>query len=262
MGNVIVVTGGKGGVGKTTIALNTCKQLSKLHKKVLLIDADFGLRKLDLLMNLQNWVTYDIDDVINSRCDSNDAIIRCDGYPNLYLLPGSQNVGADAVSIEDFNCMVNMYKRDFDYVVIDCPAGVDSGFKLAIVAADTALVVVGQDICAIRDVNKVIELLKLNKIDYKLVMNRISPKLVQSGNAFTVADIEHAFSREVFAIVPDDETIIKSANTGMEPNGISKHHFMNIADRLVFPLTPRLEMKVSKFESIKRAFSRYKVASL
>lgn len=257
MGEVIVVTGGKGGIGKTTVAVNLGRNLAAKNKRVLLVDADFGLRKLDLLLNLDKCIKYDIDDVINNRCDTNDAILSCDSIPNLFLLPGSMNVGATSVSIEDFDIMIKMYKREYDYVIVDCPAGVDSGFRLAIVGADRALVVIGQDVSAVRDANRVIGLLRLNNIKYEMVINYVNTEQVKTEDTLTVDIIEDAFGKSAFCLIPKDKNIPTSVNTGMEipSTALVYKYFINLADRVVDSCVPRLEIKKqSAFARFMQAF--------
>ena len=173
MGEVIVVTSGKGGVGKTTTTANVGTGLAKLDKKVVLIDTDIGLRNLDVVMGLENRIVYNLVDVIEGSCKINQAFIKVKGYNNFYLLPSAQTRDKTAITPEQMKKLTDQLKEEFDYVIIDCPAGIEQGFHNAIAGADRALVVTTPEVSAVRDADRIIGLLEANEIKKThLIVNR------------------------------------------------------------------------------------------
>ena len=196
MGEVIVITSGKGGVGKTTTTANLGSSLAVEGKKVVLIDTDIGLRNLDVVMGLENRIVYDIVDVVEEKCKLRQALIKDKRFKELYLLPAAQT-------------------RDFDYILIDCPAGIEQGFKNAIAGANRAIVVTTAEISAIRDADRIIGLLESSEIkNPELVINRIRANMVKKGEMMDVDDIVDLLSIDLIGVVPDDEYIITQTNKG------------------------------------------------
>ncbi len=215
MSEVIVVTSGKGGVGKTTTSANIGTGLAMLDKRVVLIDADIGLRNLDVVMGLENRIVYNLIDVIEGNCKLNQGLIKDKKNPNLFLLPAAQTRDKDAVSPAQMIELCNKLREDFDYVIIDCPAGIEQGFKNAIAAADRALVVTTPEVSAIRDADRIIGLLEANEIsNIRLVVNRLRPDMVKRGDMMSIDDVVEILAIDLIGVMPDDENIVISTNTG------------------------------------------------
>lgn len=215
MSEVIVVTSGKGGVGKTTTSANIGTALSMQDKRVVLIDADIGLRNLDVVMGLENRIVYNLIDVIEGNCKITQGLIKDKKNPNLFLLPAAQTRDKDAVTPDQMRELCGKLKDDFDYVIIDCPAGIEQGFKNAIAAADRALVVTTPEVSAIRDADRIIGLLEANEIsDIRLIVNRLRSDMVKRGDMMSIDDVVEILAIELIGIMPDDENIVISTNTG------------------------------------------------
>ena len=215
MSEVIVVTSGKGGVGKTTTSANIGTALSMQDKRVVLIDADIGLRNLDVVMGLENRIVYNLIDVIEGNCKINQGLIKDKKNPNLFLLPAAQTRDKDAVTPDQMRELCVKLKDDFDYVIIDCPAGIEQGFKNAIAAADRALVVTTPEVSAIRDADRIIGLLEANEIsNIRLVVNRLRADMVKRGDMMSIDDVVEILAIDLIGIMPDDENIVISTNTG------------------------------------------------
>ncbi len=183
MSQVIVITSGKGGVGKTTTTANLGVGLAQAGKKVVLIDTDIGLRNLDVVLGLENRIVYDLVDVVTGVCTPKQAAIKDKRYDGLFLIPAAQTKDKDAVSVEQMKELCEKLKKDYDFVIIDCPAGIEQGFKNAIAGADKALVVTTPEVSAVRDADRIIGLLEANEIeDHYLVINRIRPDMVKRGD--------------------------------------------------------------------------------
>ena len=214
MGEVIVITSGKGGVGKTTTTANLGSSLAVEGKKVCLIDTDIGLRNLDVVMGLENRIVYDIVDVVEEKCKLRQAI-KDKRFKELYLLPAAQTRDKSAVNEEQMKNLTDKLKEEFDYILIDCPAGIEQGFKNAIAGADRAIVVTTAEISAIRDADRIIGLLESSEIkNPELVINRIRPNMVRKGEMMDVDDIVDLLSIDLIGVVPDDEYIITQTNKG------------------------------------------------
>ena len=195
MGEVIVITSGKGGVGKTTTTANIGAGLSLLDKKVVIIDTDLGLRNLDVVNGMENLIVYNLVDVIKGSCRLKQALIRDRRYENLYLLPSAQTKDKSAVSPEQMKKLTNELKEEFDYVLLDCPAGIEQGFQNAIAGADRALVVTTPEVSAIRDAERIIGLLEDNKIRTNhLIINRIRMDMVKRGDMMSIDDVTDILS--------------------------------------------------------------------
>ena len=215
MGEVIVITSGKGGVGKTTTTANVGSALALRGKKVVLVDTDIGLRNLDVVMGLENRIVYDIVDVIEEKCKLRQALIKDKRFQELFLLPAAQTRDKSAINEEQMSELVEKLKEEFDYILIDCPAGIEQGFKNAIVAADRAIVVTTAEISAIRDADRIVGLLEASEIrNPELVINRLRPNMVKKGEMMDVEDIVDLLSIELIGVVPDDEFIITQTNKG------------------------------------------------
>jgi len=238
-----VVTSGKGGVGKTTVTANIGAALALLGYKIVLVDADVGLRNLDLVLGLENKIIFDVSDVIEGRCRSyKQALIKDKRFNqgSLYLLPAPQTKQKEDIEPQAFKNVIQEIKNDFDFIFIDCPAGIEHGFKMAVYAADEAIVVTTPDLSSIRDADRVIATLEsLERFSPKLVINRLKKHMVKKSQMLSVEDILETLKIDLLGIIPDDEYITISTNHG-EPVVLSKSkplakYFINIAKRLVDP---------------------------
>jgi len=238
MSRVIVVTSGKGGVGKTTCTANLGMALARLGRQVALVDADFGLRNLDLLLGLENRVVYTALEVIAGECRLEQALVKDKRQNQLALLPAAQNRNKDAVTPEQMKKLIQDLSENFDYVLVDCPAGIELGFQNAIVAAQEALVVTTPEIAAVRDADRVVGLLEAERIkQIHLIINRLRPGMVQANNMMSVQDVQEILSIPLIGVVPDDERVIVSTNRGeplvlAEKISLAGMAFENIARRL------------------------------
>ena len=263
MGEVIVVTSGKGGVGKTTTTANLGTGLAMEGKKVVLIDTDIGLRNLDVVMGLENRIVYDIVDVVEEKCKLKQALIKDKRFKDLFLLPAAQTRDKSAVNEEQMKELTEKLKEEFDYIIIDCPAGIEQGFKNAIAGANRAIVVTTAEISAIRDADRIVGLLEASEIkNPELVVNRLRPAMVRKGEMMDVEDIVDLLSIDLIGVVPDDEYIITQTNKG-EPV-VSNHKapsgkaYIEIARRI---LGENIEVtipgrKESFFAKLKHRFSK------
>jgi septum site-determining protein MinD len=262
MGEAIVVTSGKGGVGKTTTSANVGTALALLGKKVCLVDTDIGLRNLDVVMGLENRIIYDLVDVIEGRCRLNQALIKDKRFDELYLIPAAQTKDKNAVTPEQVRDVVMELKKDYDFVVIDCPAGIEQGFKNAVAGADRAIVVTTPEKSAVRDADRIIGLLEKEKVDSpKLVINRIRPHMLKNGDMLDIDEICAVLAIDLLGLVPDDELVIRAANNGeptvMNPDSRAAIAYRNIARRILgdtVPLMP-LQQKLGVLQRIKNFFA-------
>ena len=215
MGEVIVITSGKGGVGKTTTTANLGSALAMREKKVVLLDTDIGLRNLDVVMGLENRIVYDIVDVIEGKCKLRQALIKDKRFTDLFLLPAAQTRDKDAINEDEMIRLTQRLKEEFDYIIVDCPAGIEQGFKNAISGADRAIVVTNAEISSIRDADRIIGLLESSNIrNPELIINRIRPDMVRRGEMMDVEDILDLLSIDLIGVVPEDENIITQTNKG------------------------------------------------
>ena len=247
MGEVIVITSGKGGVGKTTTTANLGVGLALQGKKTVLIDTDIGLRNLDVVMGLENRIVYDLVDVIEGSCRVKQALIKDKRYDGLFLLPAAQTRDKNAVSPEQMEKLCLELKEDFDYVIIDCPAGIEQGFKNAIAGASRAFVVTTPEVSAVRDADRIIGLLEANDIrDPRLIVNRLRPDMVRRGDMMTIEDIIDILAIELIGVIPDDENIIISTNRGEPAVADAKSHaglaYRNITRRIIGEDVPFLDL--------------------
>lgn len=246
MSEVIVVTSGKGGVGKTTTTANVGTGLAMLNKKVVMIDTDIGLRNLDVVMGLENRIVYNLVDVIEGNCRVKQALIRDKKYDSLYLMPSAQTKDKNAVTPEQMKKLTEELKEDFDYIILDCPAGIEQGFLNAIAGADRALVVTTPEVSAIRDADRIIGLLEANGIDnIKLIVNRLRPDLIKRGDMMSIDDVAEILAIDLIGAVPDDESVVISTNQGNPIVGSSTlagHAYMNISRRVIGEQIPLIEL--------------------
>ena len=215
MSEVIVITSGKGGVGKTTTTANLGVGLAIRGKKVVLIDTDTGLRNLDLLLGLERRIVYTWVDVAQKRVNYGQALVRHKKYTNLFLLPTSQVADKDAVEPQQMLEIVQAMKTEFDYILIDCPAGIEQGYETAVIGADWAIVVTNPEISAVRDADRIIGKLQAENKKIKLIVNRIRPQMVKDGTMLDMTSIDDILSLECIGQVPDDDKVVDSANRGM-----------------------------------------------
>jgi len=261
---VIVITSGKGGVGKTTTTANIGAALADKGHKVLLIDTDIGLRNLDVVMGLENRIVYDLIDVIEGRCRVSQALIKDKRCPNLVLLPAAQIRDKNDVNTDQMKELIFSLKESFDYILIDCPAGIEQGFKNAIAAADEAIVVTTPEVSATRDADRIIGLLEAAGIKSpRIVVNRLRIDMVKEKNMLSVEDILDILAVKLLGVVPDDETVVISTNKG-EPlvykgDSLAAKAFKNIASRIEGVEVPLLDLdvKMSILEKIKFVFKRW-----
>ncbi|SHH60789.1 septum site-determining protein MinD [Caloranaerobacter azorensis DSM 13643] len=249
MGEVIVITSGKGGVGKTTTTANLGAGLVMNGKKVVVVDADIGLRNLDVVMGLENRIVYDIVDVVEKVCRLKQGLIKDKRYDGLYLLPAAQTKDKTAITPEQMQELCEDLKEMFDYVLIDCPAGIEQGFQNAIAGADKAIVVTTPEISAVRDADRIIGLLEAKGLhNPKLIINRIRQDMVKRGDMMNIDDMIDILAIELLGVVPDDEAIVISTNKG-EPvvgdeKALSGKAYRNISRRILGEEVPLLDLEV------------------
>lgn len=262
-GRVIVVTSGKGGVGKTTSTANIGTALAKNGAKVALLDTDIGLRNLDLLMGLENRIVYTIIDVVEERCKLNQALVKDKKNPNLVLLAAAQTRDKTALTAEQMTDICNKLKEDYDFVLVDSPAGIEQGFQNAIAGATEAIVVTTPEMSAVRDADRIIGLLEAKEeiVSYKLVLNRVRPAMIQTNDMMSVEDVLDILSVKLLGIIPEDEGIIVSTNKG-EPivnnteNAKAGIAYNNVAKRIMGEEIPfiSLEAPTSWINKLKNLF--------
>lgn len=251
MSEVIVITSGKGGVGKTTTSANIGTGLALSGKKVALVDADIGLRNLDVVMGLENRIVYDLVDVVDGNCRLKQALIKDKRYDGLFLLPAAQTRDKEAVSPEQMQKLCNNLKEEFDYIIIDCPAGIERGFKNAIAGADRAVVITTPEVSAVRDADRIIGLLEANELrNPMLVLNRIKMDMVKRGDMMNLDDVVEILAIEILGVVPDDESIVVATNKG-EPavtdiNSKAGQAFRNITKRILGENIPLMNLEVDQ----------------
>lgn len=237
MGEVIVITSGKGGVGKTTTTANIGTGLALKNKSVVLIDADIGLRNLDVVMGLENRIVYDIVDVVEGRCRTKQALIKDKRYNGLYIIPAAQTRDKNAVSPEQMKKLTAELKKEFDYILIDCPAGIEQGFKNAIAGAQRSIVVTTPEVSSIRDADRIIGLLEASGIrKNELLINRLRVDMVRRGDMMSVEDVTEILAIDLLGVIPDDESVVVATNQG-EPvvgeDSLAGKCYQNICRRLL-----------------------------
>jgi len=261
MSEVIVITSGKGGVGKTTTTANIGTGLALAGKKVVLIDTDIGLRNLDVVMGLENRIVYDLVDVVEGTCRVKQALIKDKRYEGLYLLPAAQTRDKTAVKPEQMIKLCNELSEEFDYIIIDCPAGIEQGFKNAIAGAGKAIVVTTPEVSAVRDADRIIGLLEANELrNPKLLINRVRFDMVKRGDMMNIDDIIDILAVDLIGVVPDDEKIVISTNRGEPAITDSKSQageaYRNITRRIMGEDVPIMDLDTGDglFIKIKKLF--------
>jgi len=249
---VITITSGKGGVGKTTATANLSVGLALRGKRVVAVDADIGLRNLDMVMGLENRIVYNLVDVVEGRCRLHQALIRDKRLEGLYLLPAAQTRDKSAVSPEDMIGICDQLRDDFDFVLIDSPAGIERGFHNALAPADEVLIITTPEVASVRDADRVIGLVEADgKGPTSLIINRLDPRMVKRGDMLSTDDVVEILAINLIGIVPEDEGVIVSINRGI-PIALDDRHpsgqaFRNIARRLLGEDVPFMELEVPGF---------------
>lgn len=261
-GRVIVVTSGKGGVGKTTAVANIGVGLAKRQRKVVMIDADIGLRNLDVVMGLENRIVYDLVDIVERTCKMRQAMIKDKRFDDLYLIPAAQTRDKDVIKPEQMKALCDELKEEFDYVLVDSPAGIEQGFRNAMAGASEAIIITTPEVSAVRDADRIIGLLHAQEFfDPLLILNRLRPDMIRKGEMMDIDDINDILAIKMVGVIPDDENIIISTNKG-EPVILNKtsraaEAFHNIVRRLEGEPTPfmSLDFDLGVWERIKRMLS-------
>lgn len=248
-GRVIVITSGKGGVGKTTTSANIGSALAKLGHKVVLIDTDTGLRNLDLLLGLENRIVYTLVDVVEERCKLRQALVKDKKNPNLCMLATAQTRDKSSVTAEQLQKITEKLKKDYDFIIVDCPAGIEQGFQTAIAGASEAIIVTTPEMSAIRDADRIIGLLDAAEgiESYKVLINRVRPNMIAAKDMLSVEDVLDQLSCQKIGIIPEDSGIITSTNKG-EPivhneKSLAGKAYMNVARRITGEDVPFLELE-------------------
>ncbi|AHM56451.1 septum site-determining protein MinD [Peptoclostridium acidaminophilum DSM 3953] len=261
MGEVIVITSGKGGVGKTTTTANIGTALALEGKRVAVVDADIGLRNLDVVMGLENRIVYDIVDVVEGSCKLKQALIKDKRFEGLFLLPAAQTRDKDAISPDQMKELTSNLKEMFDYVIIDCPAGIEQGFKNAIAGADKAIVITTPEVSAVRDADRIIGLLEASEVENpQLIVNRIKNEMVKRGDMMNINDIIDILAIELIGVVPDDENVVITTNKGepavVEAKSLAGKAYRNIAKRIIGQQVPFMDLDIQEtmLSKVKKMF--------
>jgi septum site-determining protein MinD len=240
-GRRIVVTSGKGGVGKTTTTANVGAALAKRGHSVVLVDTDIGLRNLDLVLGVEKRIVFDLVEVVEGRCQLRQALIKDKRFPALSMLPAAQTREKEAVSEEAMTRVIAELAESADYVIVDCPAGIEHGFRTAIAGALEAIVVTTPEVSAIRDADRVVGKLNAAKKPFRLIVNRVRPEMVKSGDMLSVDDVCSVLSAELLGVVPDDEEVIDTTNRG-EPIVLDEtQRLAGIYDKIARRLSGEIE---------------------
>ncbi|WP_420641829.1 septum site-determining protein MinD [Candidatus Leptofilum sp.] len=264
-GKVVTITSGKGGVGKTTVTANIASALAMLGKKVVAIDADIGLRNLDVVMGLENRIVYDLVDVIEGRCRLRQAMIKDKRQPDLYLIPAAQTRDKMAVSPSDMLLVCDELRQEMDYIIIDSPAGIERGFRNAVAPADEVLIVTNPEVSAVRDADRIIGLLEAEeKGPGRLIINRLKPAMVARGDMLSIDDVIDILAVDLIGVIQEDESILVSSNRGtpVAMNGMNgssaSQAFRNVAQRLEGETVPFIDLtaKASLLDRFNSWFSK------
>jgi septum site-determining protein MinD len=268
MGTVITVTSGKGGVGKSTITANLAVGLANTGHKVVAVDFDIGLRNLDMILGLENRIVYDVIDVMDEKCNLQQALINDKFSKNLYFLPASQTKDKTVLDKDKVKKLVEELKISFDYVIIDSPAGIESGFEHAILSADQALIVSTPEVSSVRDADRVIGIIDAKslkaqmgeEVEKHIIINRLKPELVEKGDMLAIQDVTNILALPLIGVVQDDEKVVSSTNTG-EPvirrlDSVSGQAMKNIVHRLLGESIPFMNLNVDNklYTFFKRLF--------
>ena len=235
---VITITSGKGGVGKTTTTANLGTALAMQGKKVVVVDSDIGLRNLDAVLGLENRIVYDLVDVVEGQCRLRQALIKDRRMPDLYMLPAAQTRDKNAVTSVQMEQLCQQLRQEFDFVVIDSPAGIEQGFRNAIVGADEIIIVANPEMASVRDADRIIGLVEAaGKTEPRLILNRLRAEMVKRGDMMDVADVLEVLGIDLLGIVPEDEMIIVATNKGepivYEKRSRAGRAFVNAAQRIM-----------------------------
>ena len=267
LGKIITVTSGKGGVGKSTTTANLAVGLANIGHKVVAIDFDIGLRNLDMILGLENRIVYDVVDVMEGRCNINQALIKDKKSKNLYFLPASQTKDKDILQKNKTKELLTKLKNDFEFVIIDSPAGIESGFEHSIFMADSAIIIATPDVSAVRDADRVIGIIDAKsqkaennqEVEKFVIVNRLKPEMVKLGQMLSVEDILEILAIDLIGVIPEDEKIIASTNMG-EPiiynkKSLAGKAYQNITKRILNEDVEYLNLnKKGIFESFKGMF--------
>ena len=235
---VITITSGKGGVGKTTATANLGAALAQLGRRVVCIDADVGLRNLDLVMGLENRIVYDLVDVVEGRCKLRQAMIRDKRIKGLFLLPAAQTRDKTAVSPSDMVLICDELRRKYDFVLVDSPAGIERGFRNAIAPADQVIIVTNPEVASVRDSDRIIGLLEADGKEVpSLIINRLKPEMVAQEKMLGIGDVLEVLMIDLIGIVPEDEQVLVATNQGqpvvLANNSLAGQAFRNIGRRII-----------------------------
>jgi len=245
---VVTITSGKGGVGKTTATANLAAALAAMELKVVCIDADIGLRNLDLILGLENRIVYDLVDAVEGRARLRQAMIRDKRFPNLYLIPAAQTRDKTAVSPSDMIRLCDELRPDHDWILIDSPAGIERGFRNAVAPADRVLIVTNPEVSAVRDADRIIGLVEAEeKGPAQLILNRLNPEMARRGEMLSPNDVIELLAIELIGIVPEDEHIVVAGNRGapiaLDEKSRAGQAFRNIARRLNGEKVPFMDLE-------------------
>jgi len=258
LAQVITITSGKGGVGKSTTTANIATALAKLGKKVIAVDFDIGLRNLDMILGLENRIVYDVVDVMEGHCNLAQAVIKDKRTQNLHFLPASQTKDKNILNKEKVEKLIEELKKDFDYILVDSPAGIESGFEHSIYLADRALIVTTPEISSVRDADRVIGIIDAKskkakqgeEVQKHIIINRIKPELVEKGEMLSIDDVLHILALPLIGVVPDDEDIVRSTNLGepiaLNDKSLVGEAFRRIAKRIKGEEIEFLDLKTQK----------------
>lgn len=258
MGQIITVTSGKGGVGKSTTLANIAVALADLGQKVVAVDFDIGLRNLDMLLGLENRIVYNVIDVMEGKCNLSQALINDKHSKSLYFIPASQTNDKNILDKDKVRTLMDTLRKEFDIVLVDSPAGIEGGFEHAVLNADRALVVSTPDVSSVRDADRVIGIIDAKsekaqageEVEKHIIVNRIKPDLVERGDMLTVEDVLNILALPLIGIVPDDEKVISSTNTGepvvRDEKSQCSQAYRNIAKRILGEEVPYLDISVKK----------------
>ena len=245
---VVTITSGKGGVGKTTTTANLAVALALRGQRVVAIDADIGLRNLDVVMGLENRIVYDLVDVVEGRCRLRQAMVRDKRLSGLFLLPAAQTRDKTAVQPEQMIQVCTTLRPDFDFVIIDSPAGIEQGFRNAVAPADEAVVITTPEVSAVRDADRIIGLLEADQKDsMRLVINRLRPEMVRREDMLSIDDVLDVLAVDLLGIVPEDEQVIVATNRGqplaLDGHSLAGKAFVNIAARMLGEDVPLMSLE-------------------
>lgn len=260
MGKAIVITSGKGGVGKTTATANIGAGLASQGKSVVLIDTDIGLRNLDLVLGLENRIVFDLVDVVEGKCRSfRQALIKDKRFDNLFVLASAQSREKDSVKPEQMKKLCKELSQAFDYILLDCPAGIEMGFKNAVAGAKEAIVVTNPEVSAVRDADRIVGLLEAAELkSIRLLLNRVKPTLVARGQMLSVDDVQDILNIELLGLIPEDERIVHSSNKGepviLDSSSRAAQAYQSAVARILDPEAPMMVSQPGFWSKVRRMF--------